>query len=287
MTKDESKKPIDYSVFLQINDAEDSLWRSPDIMLTGLDMQSDPIEINTSYDIKAKVHNLGRQDATNVAVKFFLRDFGIAESSSYEQLGSTVYISSLRGQSSSFVQCTETFNPSTDGHKCILANCTNYLDPIGNDEFDVNDRHIAQRNIMVVFVKKGVKKEIIISAGISKRNHSKKTKRNIKVFAGNLREVLKDEGNLIKKYNLFPSKRKLESVLFKVEEKLGKERDSISVDMAPGKNTPVNIFVSTPKDAEKGEMWAINVTQAHDQKAYKQIENKTIDGGCTIIIAIH
>lgn len=162
MPKDESKKPTDYSVFLQINDAIGSLWRSPDILLIESDsqsdpiIQSDPIEINTSYDIKAKVHNLGRQDATNVAVKFFLRDFGIAESSSYTPLGSTVYISSLRGQSSFEVRCNETFNPSTDGHKWILANCTNYLDPIGNDEFDVNDRHIAQRNIMVVFVKKAV-----------------------------------------------------------------------------------------------------------------------------------
>lgn len=274
----------DYSVFLQIDDAPDTLWLSPDISLINergdVILLGEPIDVNRDYKIRARVHNLGRQNATNVAVKFFWRDAGIAEASSYEQLGSTVYISNLRGQSSGQVESSEPWNPSTTGHKCILVNCTHYLDPIptGN-EFNVQDRHVAQRNVSVILGVRGETKQLILKAGISKGKHSRGGERHILIRPKDPSVEMSQFKRIAYKYNLFPSKKPFKGIVAEIDGTKGKIGIPLGTNLEPGKDKSVRIKMTIPKDAKKGDTWAFVVTQ-------ENLKNKNIEGGYTILVTV-
>ena len=134
---------------------------SPDILLVddyGHEIPlGEHLRPDTDYRVRAIIHNLGRQDATNVSVKFYWRDYGVAESSTFSQFGTTAYISSLTGQTFIVWNHLKCGISSSEGHKCILVNFTHYLDPLTGNEFDIGARHVAQRNLKIEEIEAGGK----------------------------------------------------------------------------------------------------------------------------------
>lgn len=278
-----------------INDGDTYAWMSPDIFLLAEDGHEielgQPLRPDTDYRVGANIHNLGRQDAINVSVKFYWRDYGIVEPTGYSQLGDTVYISNLAGQTSIAVTSSETWNSSSEGHKCILVNASHYFDPISGNEFNIDDRHVAQRNLKIEQIEVGSTKTFTIKAGLS-HQHKQSKKRQILVRPTYEATEFKLIKSIFKNNQMHLSFRPMTDFNFKVGRKIGALGSLMDLKMDPDKNYDIDFTVTAPANAKKGETWLFHVFQQQIIDHRRAPRNKRslkpiIDNGCTIIISVH
>ena len=144
-------------------------WESPDIFILGgvepLSAPTIPNELgqvalagkpNTIY---AHVWNFGNAAANEVIVEFYWVDPSLGISADSVHLIAQTFMSlgaKCSGRSHAMVKCPEAWKPTfvNGGHECLLVRVwDNPSDLPGEPKFDASvNRHVAQRNIHVIYV---------------------------------------------------------------------------------------------------------------------------------------
>ncbi|GIK43934.1 MAG: hypothetical protein BroJett011_77670 [Chloroflexota bacterium] len=295
------KKFKPYSEYLSIEDGPpDHPWSSPAISfketLDGPILNYSNLELNKEYYVTVKIDNLGQRAAPHVWVKFYSRAPSVAEWDSYMPIGDPVVVESIQAFSSQTFISSQPWSPSEHGSsilRCILVNCYNLFDriPQGNEFNYKEDRHVTQRNVSLLEAAPGESIQFRLKAGISKRKNKEVSKRYIVIRQDRVDSTLLSPLSQSKdrRRSLVPSKRPFESIMASMRHvEPGKNIQAI---FKPGVIENVDITLTVPKDAEKGEAWVFTITQEKDKHPSKssKIPNtdlEHIDGGYTILVSV-
>jgi hypothetical protein len=131
-------------------------WESPDVWVDSSLGQDQPVpgEANT---VRARVSNLGLEDANGVFVKFWWANPSLAIT---EATANLIGIGSanITAGSTAVVTCPNPWVPVIEngGHECLLAEAyLPVLDALTSPMDPVDDRHVGQKNEQLVIVGKG------------------------------------------------------------------------------------------------------------------------------------
>ncbi|SDX32017.1 hypothetical protein SAMN05444487_11420 [Marininema mesophilum] len=147
-------------VKLEIQDG--SPWYlSPDIWTVSgddpLGTPGQPIVGQPCY-IWARVHNNGKDAIQNANVRFYWANPAVGFNRKTANFIGKAYVS-LAGSETREVLCLSPWNPSfvNNGHECVMVEASHPYDPLqAGLTFNVTtDRHVAQRNLTVLRLRKG------------------------------------------------------------------------------------------------------------------------------------
>lgn len=147
------------SVELSIDDGN-PWYLSPDIWVVPGNDPNGPIGMPVAHKpayVWVRVNNRGTAPVSNAVVRYYWADPSTAVTVSTANLIGVSYVSLNPGEEKD-VLCLSPWIPTwaNNGHECLIAEAFSVEDPLpqrgAGDTFDVpNDRHVAQRNISVIY----------------------------------------------------------------------------------------------------------------------------------------
>ena len=129
----------------------EQFWLSPDIWIESSDPWGRGVVGEENF-VHARVFNLGKASSLPTRVDFYWADPSIGLGAANMNLIGTEWVE-VDAHTTKDVRCNSPWIPVflNNGHECLKINCSNLaLDPISQPFQPTLDRHVGQRNIMVI-----------------------------------------------------------------------------------------------------------------------------------------